>query len=136
MKHLTKLLHRLASELFIQRWDKCEWYDTKKVEYKLNYLPSSTTFFNNCITTNGLETNSKWLLWSARVDWLVFSAIYHHHYWTTFTMRDWCVSLWDLLTTLRVHDSIKIQICHCMGYICVLVLCRCFVWICRRRTSM
>jgi hypothetical protein len=28
-------------------------------EYKFNKLPPSTTFFNNCITTNGLETNSK-----------------------------------------------------------------------------
>jgi hypothetical protein len=28
-------------------------------EFKFNKLPPSTTFYNNCITTNGLETNSK-----------------------------------------------------------------------------
>lgn len=28
-------------------------------EYNLNKLPPSTTFFNNCITTNGIESNSK-----------------------------------------------------------------------------
>ncbi len=28
-------------------------------EYNLNKLPASTTFFNNCITTNGIQSNSK-----------------------------------------------------------------------------
>lgn len=37
-------------------------------EYNLNKLPASTTFFNNCITTNGISTNSKLFSSYTRVD--------------------------------------------------------------------
>lgn len=49
-------------------------------EYNINKLQPSTTFFNNCITTNGVEVNSKLLFQHHRVHKLVFSAIYHHRY--------------------------------------------------------
>lgn len=49
-------------------------------EYNINKLQPSTTFFNNCITTNGVEFNSKSMFRYHRVHKLVFSAIYHHRY--------------------------------------------------------
>ena len=49
-------------------------------EFNINKLQPSTTFFNNCITTNGVEFNSKSSFRYHRVHKLVFSAIYHHRY--------------------------------------------------------
>jgi hypothetical protein len=35
MKHLTTFLQRLVSELFVQRRDECDSYDTKKIKHTI-----------------------------------------------------------------------------------------------------
>lgn len=99
-------------------------------EYNFNKLPASTTFFNNCITTSGLQSNGKWFSFDLQewIDWL-FAAICHHHYWTSFEdllcKRFVCIS-WGSLPSCRVHDLIAVGRCPvgfwCAWDICVLVL--------------
>jgi hypothetical protein len=54
------------------------------LEFNSNGLPPSTTFFNNCVTTNGvhqtLTPNSKSYYINKSANQIDFSAIYHHRY--------------------------------------------------------
>ena len=53
------------------------------LEFNSNGLPPSTTFFNNCVTTNGVHQSSTpngKLSQFNLSNKIIFSAIYHHRY--------------------------------------------------------
>lgn len=93
-------------------------------EYNLNKLPSSTTFFNNCITTSGIPSTSKCFMSQSIDRWNLFSFVSSS---LLISVRDSCVYdgvsfflLVECMIEYRIEEYLH-EICLSSSRCCVVV---------------